>query len=117
MSKEVSPVEKGDNVAPDELQPVAEIGDLATVMWASCMKVAFDNPEIRKSFEKETGLRQASPKTALDRMIDAATGHDTAYAHAFVVWATAAIWGSSWGVPPSLLAEASGGAIGKEHGM
>lgn len=61
--------------------------------WAACMQWALRKEEIRATFEAETGCRYSAPKSAIDRMIDNATGHGDAYVRAFVQWANEHVWG------------------------
>ena len=62
--------------------------------WLSCIHWASGKPEIIDAFREETGFRWQPGQTAIDRMVDDATGMPQAFAEAFVRWANVAIWGS-----------------------
>lgn len=61
--------------------------------WIACMQWALANDSIRAQFESDTGNHYTPPRTALDAMIDSATGHGSAYVEAFVAWANENVWG------------------------
>lgn len=71
----------------------ADTPDYAAPAWASCMQWAIGNDDIRAAFDADTGNHYEAPKTALDRMVDDATGHGSAYIKAFVEWANEHVWG------------------------
>ena len=75
-----------------ELMP-ADTPDYMAPAWAACMSWALGDPVVRSEFEAATGMRWTPPKNAIDRAIDAATGHGDAYVRAFIQWANVNVWG------------------------
>lgn len=82
--------------------------------WAGFITWAFDNPEMRAQFEAETGQKYAPPRSAIDAMIDDATGHVDDYVEAFAVWATRTHWGMD--EAPEKMREAHATAIRADKG-
>lgn len=68
--------------------------------WLGCMHWAIGNPEVVDAFRAETGMSYQPPRTGLDAAIDKATGADTAFVEAFILWANIAIWGAMAGPEP-----------------
>lgn len=63
-------------------------------MWLSAIRVALDDDKFRKAFEADTGKRfMPPPRSALDAMIDKATGVNEMLADAFVDWFNDKVWG------------------------
>lgn len=75
-----------------ELMP-ADTPDYMAPAWVGCMQWAIGKPEIRAAFEAETGHHYSPPQSPIDRMIDQATSHGSAYVKAFVLWANENVWG------------------------
>lgn len=57
-----------------------------------CIKWAWSEPDMRKSFEEETGMKL--PSSGLDALIDSASGYDEVLVERFVEWVTKNLWGS-----------------------
>ncbi len=73
----------------DELQQIA---------WRDFITFAWNEPQLRKAFEAETGLHlHLLPTSSIDALVDIATGAqksiDGEYMSAFVYWATKTQWG------------------------
>ena len=64
---------------------------LMEAMFGACVRWAWENPETREAFEKDTGMRVA--QSPIDAMVDEATGYDKEVADAFVRWVIANVWG------------------------
>jgi hypothetical protein len=62
--------------------------------WASCMRWALGNDDVRAAFESATAHRYVPPKNGLEQMIDEVSGQGTAYVKAFVLWANEHVWGA-----------------------
>lgn len=75
---------------------------LMEAMFGSCVRWAWENPETRRAFEQETGMRSAG--SPIEAMVDDATGYDEEVAEAFVHW----VIGNVWGGPDSGRAERGG---------
>lgn len=67
--------------------------DYMAPAWADCMHWVLGEEQIRAAFEAETGHAYQPPQSGLEKMIDEATGHGTAYIEAFIRWANENIWG------------------------
>ena len=64
-----------------------------TPAWLGCLRWAIEQTEIIALFREETGNRWSPGGTALDRMIDDATGAPHHFIVEFVKWANVNIWG------------------------
>lgn len=82
-----------DNDAQRHPLMPSDTPDYMAPAWAGCLSWAIGEPEIRATFERETRMKFAAPKSGLDRMIDEATGHSSAYVKAFIEWANVNVWG------------------------
>lgn len=71
----------------------ADTPDYMAQAWVDCLHSAIGNDKIRAAFEAATGNTYTPPKSGLDRMIDEATGHGSAYVKAFIEWANENVWG------------------------
>jgi len=56
-------------------------------LWAFMGFLSFASKELVGQFEAETGARLSLPASPIERMIDAATGHNRALAEQFIDWA------------------------------
>lgn len=65
--------------------PVLEDALVACVQWA------WRTPEMRETFERDTGLRTA--QSPVEAAIDQATGYDERIAEAFTKWVIENVWG------------------------
>jgi hypothetical protein len=65
--------------------PVRELG---------CLHWAIGNEKVLAWFKSETGSQYLPPRSAIERMIDEATGADTAFILKFAAWMTENIWGA-----------------------
>lgn len=65
------------------------------VAFASFVRWAWDDPETRRAFEADTGLRSAD--TPMDALVDDATGYGEHRAEAFVRWVAENVWGDEPG--------------------
>jgi len=62
--------------------------------WVDCLRWAIGEPECLEAFKADTRSQWIPPRTALDRMIDEATGAQEAFIRQFVDWFNANVWGS-----------------------
>jgi hypothetical protein len=67
--------------------------DYMAPAWASCLYWAIGEPKIREAFSEQTGIKWTPARTAIDRMVDQATGADKKYMEAFVKWFNECVWG------------------------
>ena len=73
--------------------------DFMAPAWAACLRWAIGEAQVRADFEAATGHRWSHSATAmpmasaLEAMIDSATGHDKAYVEAFIAWFNENVWG------------------------
>jgi hypothetical protein len=68
--------------------------DLMIIAWRDCLMWAQGEPEIRATFEAETGMKLPSDSASpIERMVDKATGYDAAWANAFIAWFNKNVWG------------------------
>jgi hypothetical protein len=67
--------------------------------WVSCLHWALGEDDVIAAFRQDTGIRWTPGKTAIDRMIDGATGADEKFVLAFVDWFNANIWGDPMAEP------------------
>lgn len=80
-------------MSASERPEYAPTDPLMQLAWRDFISWAFDQPQIRQDFEQATGQRSLPPaRTPLDLMVDDATGAHSAYAEAFIKWATEAMW-------------------------
>ena len=62
--------------------------------YYGCLNWAIGNEGIRKQFEDETGIKiPSAPRSALDKLIDEATGVYAEYFKKFKEWHDEKIWG------------------------
>ena len=80
--------------------PPKDTPDYAYPAWAAALRVASQDPVAVAAFTRETGFVYLSPQSAMDVMIDQATGRDQAYVRAFVAWFNEKVWGP-WKEPES----------------
>ncbi len=66
---------------------------LMEAMFGACVRWAWETPEMREAFERDTGMKPA--ESPIDAMIDESTGYDEQVADAFVRWVIANVWGES----------------------
>ena len=59
--------------------------------WASCIGWASQQPELIKRFAEETGYKPA--RSAIERAIDDATGHNSVMTNRFIEWCNKNVWG------------------------
>ena len=71
-----------------------DVPEYAWPAWISCLSWALGEEEIRKAFEKDTGLKYSPARCMLDLMIDDATGWRENYVSQFVAWFNKNVWGS-----------------------
>lgn len=76
----------------ESLKPV-DTPDHMRGAWLSCVLWVAGQPEAVEEFERQTGVRWTPPRTALDKLIDQASGHEWAVVEAFVRWVNTEIWG------------------------
>ena len=62
--------------------------------WMGCLHWAIGNEKVLAWFKSETGSQYLPPRSAIERMIDEATGADTAFILKFAAWMTENIWGA-----------------------
>ncbi len=74
--------------------------DYMAPMWASCMDWAIRQPEMVEAFRKETGNNWQPGKTAIEQMVDKASGGDRAFCEGFIKWANENVWGKLDGEIP-----------------
>ena len=68
--------------------------DFMAAMWGSFLRWALSEPKMVEAFERETGHTfPAAPKSAIEAMVDEATGRMGGTMEAFVEWATVNQWG------------------------
>lgn len=62
-------------------------------MWYSCIHWALGKPEFIEAFQKDTGNNYRPPKSAIEKMVDEATGADKDFIREFAKWVNKNIWG------------------------
>lgn len=75
-----------------DLKP-ADTPDYMIDAWLSCLGWAIKQPEILAAFRADTGMTWEPARTALDRMVDEATGAPRQFILAFIKWANINVWG------------------------
>ena len=80
---------------PDDtrLSDLAPRDPLMASAWLGSLKYALGREDVLAAFQQETGNTYTPPRTALEQMIDEATGAEYAFLLAFAKWHNAAIWG------------------------
>lgn len=91
MSKVSSDSAGGSRVNP-AIADLVPSDPLELIAWAGFINYLAGNPESVEAFRADTGCDWQPPRTALDRMIDEATGHDLDFMRRFLVWANE-LWG------------------------
>lgn len=88
MSESAPPPIAGMKVAPYGLPLMLDA-------WVGLLHFAIGRPEVRQRFKEETGndLDDFLGRSALDALIDQATGRDRAMMVAFCDWVTVTYWG------------------------
>lgn len=88
MSETAAPPIAGMKVAPYGLPLMLDA-------WVGLLHFAIGRPEVRQRFKEETGndLDDFLGRSALDALIDQATGRDRAAFVAFCDWVTVNMWG------------------------
>lgn len=77
---------------------------ICQTMWPGFIRWAWGSAEVRADFTAATGLVLAAPRSALEAMVDQATGYAASVAERFVEWATVEIYGLE-GAPAAYRAE------------
>jgi hypothetical protein len=67
--------------------------DFNAIAWADFVRWAWEQPAIRAAFTDATGIRTVGSRSAIEKLIDEATGAATSEAAAFVEWVTRTQWG------------------------
>jgi hypothetical protein len=81
-------------MTPGILQ-VAPEDPLMRQAWGDCLLWAIHEPAILQQFQQDTGLMCRPAKTAIEQMIDEASGRDESVAIAFVKWFNENVWGDT----------------------
>lgn len=69
----------------------------AEIAWRDFILFAWGHPPIRERFTAETGLTPtAAPASAIEAMVDDATGQRAEVLTQFIAWATREIWGDEY---------------------
>lgn len=68
--------------------------DFMAQAWVDCLRWAASDADVLRQFETATGVYMRAARSALDQMIDEATGANRDYFEKFVVWFNEHIWGS-----------------------
>lgn len=76
------------SLMPDNVLPLME------GLWLGCMEWAIGDADTVAAFREATGNRWEPGKTALEQMIDNASGADRALITAFIQWANVNVWGT-----------------------
>lgn len=87
-----------------ELQAVSERDDLNALAYRDCIMWAIGQQSIRDLFTVDTGMAWVEPSSSLDRMIDAATGHERQFVEVFIPWFNENVWGAD-AVPAGVFGE------------
>ena len=66
---------------------------LMALAWRDCLRWAIGYEPILDAFSRDTGIKLAPLRTALDLMICETTGEGEAVARQFIEWFNANIWG------------------------
>lgn len=69
---------------------IESMDDLHAIGWRDFISFAWNEPDMRRGFEKDTGHKLAPPARpgSLEAMIDKATGKDVDDVTSFMAWAT-----------------------------
>lgn len=62
------------------------------IAWRDCLTWAIQDPDVLAEYTRDTGVVFNLAANPIDKMVDAATGHEPA-AH-FIDWFNANIWGA-----------------------
>lgn len=73
-----------DLMPPDELMRAA---------WVSALMWAAGNPEVQEQFVADTGIKLVAARSAIDLMIDQATGYQEEVVLKFAAWFNRNMWG------------------------
>lgn len=60
--------------------------------FISFVSFAIGKKSFRDDFKKDTGLSYSPPATAIEEIIDSATGHDRIYVKKFIKWCSEGYW-------------------------
>ena len=66
---------------------------LMAIAWSGFIRYSIGNSEIINNFRKDTGNTYKPPKTAMDQMVDDATGHSDEFLDQFLGWLNKNYWG------------------------
>jgi hypothetical protein len=61
--------------------------------WRDFLLLAYVDPDTRSAFTRATGMELTRPASAIEQLLDNATGHRAETLERFVEWATETIWG------------------------
>lgn len=61
--------------------------------WTDCLLWAVGHAEIRKAFQKDTGISWQPSRSPIEQMIDEATGAEADHIEKFIRWFNQNVWG------------------------
>ena len=61
--------------------------------WVDCLRWSIKEPEILAAFQAATGCDFTPSATAIERMIDQATGREREFVEQYVAWFDENVWG------------------------
>lgn len=73
--------------------------DIMAAAWSDFLRYAISDPDIVNAFSRDTGRKLFAARSAMDALIDKATGRENDDIMAFMVWATRTQWG--WDEAPA----------------
>jgi len=82
-----------DKTPPGWLMPPPDTPLYMYGAWVGALHHALGDENIVEGFRLETGMRWTPGKTAIERMIDEATGANEKFLRTFVEWFNARVWG------------------------
>lgn len=82
-----------------QVEDLAPRNEIMQVLWVGALQFSISHKPTMQAFSEETGLHYTAPRNGLDRMIDEATGADSAFLLAFIRWFNVNVWGEENGKP------------------